>query len=871
MGLPTSLVRRHNHLRALSALGLPLEKPAFPAVLQCPRCGQHTLQLFDDLLTDGIWLNCQGCSAHGDIIIFGAGLWKLSLPNTLAKFSETGLIAENEADKAVGDYDRYFKRKEAMENFLYDSESQVWNHGDDVIACRLRDLGVRHELEECQGLVGVAHYDQIAKICAEVGRPKPPRLRDDGPSLVFPFYDLPGRITGVLLLQYNNAYEAKQTYIPLSGSRKRKPEAGYYLLKAAWLAKQPSFKNTQFVFEDVLLAVKAQCTALSKGRGWMPVMASYTGPEAESYGTSWQSFSPATRIFHGHSPTPELISRACNAKGYVTPLPITRASITNDLLDIRRKAQTWQQTLQSTLVGANEMTAEAFAKRLTIPPDKLNSFLIKVEKAFSAGFRERVMLVANAPINAPLNVQKRWFIVERENGWWNQVGRQVSNFTPTILEVLHADTGEKIYKGTVSMNGEVYPFMDSAKKIERMGFLTYAGDVVARHGKLGIFDQVWDKKAHLLAMQLRTPKLVNVATKYGWDEHANVFRFARYEISHAGEVVKTHPWPGKKTEKDFPEPTPIAPLPIHELITSAHENSFVWAVAGAVITNLVAPILRKDYIATALPSESFEVAAKIGAALGCDVEKTTAFQKHVAGNFLEQKTADTAWPVVCSGAFNDEAFGPNIPRYFNRPLLLRVTKQTRAVAISYGWQSINGSPTRPAVDVSPLRAILPTYVQRILRNRMSMFATPGNLNDIILGDLHNWLLETYGTAFNLPHARSIVQYGEHAHTALMAEINDAILAGKIDVLPHPRTSKQNKNYVLQKKDYWWLNRRAVDRYFYSGRNVGPNWLAVIELLQKDGVYGGEEVIHNMPGVLVQSDWCEGFYTTPNTLPEKEIG
>lgn len=862
-------MRRHNHLRALSALGLPLENLAFPAILQCPRCGQHTLQLFDDLGTDGIWINCQGCSVHGDIIVFAAELWKLSLPNTLSKFSDLGLIPNETANSAAAEYERYLRRKIAAENFLYDAESQVWNHGDDVVACRLRELGVRSETEQCANIVGVAHHDQVATLCAALGRPRPNKLRDDGPSLVFPFYDLPGRLTGFLLLQYNSAYEAKHNYISLSGLKKRRPEAGYYLLKTAWLSKHPQFKNTQFVVDDVLWALKAQCNALGRNQGWLPVLAGYTGPEAESYGASWQAFTPTTRIFYSHSPTPELISRACNSRGYVATNVTSRGGIYPRLTGMRKNAQTWQQALKTTLNDANEMNAEAFAKRLTIPPDKLNMFLDKVEKDFSAGFKDRIVMVANAPIDAPLTVQKKWFVTERENGWWNQIGRQLSNFRVRIEKVLHADNGEKIYAGAVIMDGVKYEFSEPAKRIERIGLLTYADSVLAQNGKLAIFDNAWDKKAHLIAMQLHSPELVSVATAYGWDESAHVFRFSNYEIDHAGAVKQTHPWPDRPETKDFQFPAPIAPLPIHNLITSAHENSFVWAVAATIISNLIAPIGRREFVATALLADGFDLSLRVGEALGCEIKRTNAFQKHVAGNFLAGATRDISWPTMCCSVFNDEVFGQSAPRFFNQPILLRMSRPAAAMAVGYGWQRIVTSTIKTAENVSPLRELLPTYVQRVLTQRGQIFNRNENLSVAVLKDMHGWLLETYGSAFNLPHAIGLIVDSTRAHEVLMAEINSAILAGKIAVLPQPRNSRQSGDYILQKKTHWWLNQRAIDRYFYRARCIGPNWSVIVSLLQKKGVYTGEEVIHNMAGINVQADWCEMFYSSPQ-LAEKEI-
>ncbi len=823
------------------------------------------------MYTDSIWFNCQGCSAHGDIIIFAADAWKLSLPKTIEKFSELGLAAENAVHLAAGDYTRYLARKEAIENFWYDAKAQTWNHDDDVIACRIRDLGVRHEVEDCHGILGVAHYDQITKLCAALGRPKPPRLRDDGPSIVFPFHDLPGRMTGVLLLQYNAAYEAKQTFIPLSGSKRRRAEAGYYLLQATWRSKQSDMRSTQFVLEDALAATKMQCDAIASGHGWLPIMASYTGPEAESYGNSWQSFGAADRIFYGHSPTPELISRACNAKGYVSAIPSKRIGTLPRLASIRNNALTWQNALKTTLAGVNEMTAEAIAKRLTIPAAKLHMFLGKIEKNFSPGFKDRIMTTANAPIDALMKVQRRWFVVERESGWWNQCGRQISNFNVVIDEVLHADTDEKIYNGRVFIDGEVYPFNDSARRIVHTGLLSFASNVAAANKKLAVFDDVWDKKAHLIALQLHPPKLINVSTQYGWDDNTSTFRFVRYELSHAGEVRETHPWPNPPKNKDFPTPMPIAPLPLHNIATPAHENSLIWALASATIANLLAPALRKDCVAVALTADTFDIATRVAEALGCDVEKTTAFQKHVAGNFLEAKTNNIVWPVICSGAFNDEVFGQNVPRYFNRPLLLRVTKQTANVSLSYGWQSIQHATTAKDSDISPLRYVLPAYVQRTLQNRMTSFGRPGFLTFTVLQDLNNWLLETYGKTFNLAHARSLILHGADAHKTLMRSVNDAVLAGKICVLPQPRTSRQAGNYILKRADHWWLNRRAIDHYFHGGRSVNPNWTAIIDLLQQEGVYMGEEVIHNMSGIRVSLDWFNNFCAGTELPTQKEIG
>jgi hypothetical protein len=882
MGFPACLIRRHNHLRALAALGLSLEKPVFPAILHCPRCQQNTLQIFDDILTDGLWLNCSACAAHGDIITFGADLWNISLPDTLTKFSDLSVISENDANRVAGDYARAIAKQSVAENFWQEAAAQIWNHGDDLLASRLRDLGLRSEIAGCYGLVGVAHHDQIAKLCQAAGRAKPARSREDGAAIVLPFYTLPGQLVGFSIWQYTEENEPKQTFIGLSGYRRKKQEAGYFLLDKVLGPAPAMFKGTQFVSDDALWVLKLQCDYVSRHGQSLPIAASYSGPEAESYGATWGALPTGSRIFHGAVAEPELISRACNARGYVAVVPPdNRATkpygnaidsyILGRLYSMRVNAKTWQQALAAATTVGSELNAQAFMQRLTIPPDKLGLFLDKHSEHFSADFKTRVLTGVKMALAAPTRTHKRRIVIERDTGWWSQVGQQIANVRVVIAKVIQADTGDKMYCGSIYMDDQEYTFMDSARRIERMGLLAYAAAVMAPHGKLVIFDRSWNKSSHMIAMQLRPPKLASISTRSGWDENTNTFRFAKYELTHAGDVQPASAWATKKTAKIFPEPAPIAPLPLRGLLTPAHENSFIWAFAASVLGNLVAPIMRKDYFATAIAAKNFDTAQRLAEVFGCANEQTAVLQRRNSYKFLNNITNNATWPVLGSSAFNDEVLCPHVPKYFNRPLLLRTTRTTAVTSVGYGWCAIKDAPTYLKYDLDPLRYVLPAYIQRALKARMHMFGDSDNMHQTVLRDLHDWMTETYGVSFNLQHAENLMAYPASAHVELLRELNLAVSAGKIGVLPVPRQGKQPGDYILRKKDHWWLNRRAVDRYFYSARSITPNWLAIIDLLQKDNVYAGEEVIHNMTGVLIAADWCDQFLCLSGESLEKETG
>jgi hypothetical protein len=251
--------------------------------------------------------------------------------------------------------------------------------------------------------------------------------------------------------------------------------------------------------------------------------------------------------------------------------------------------------------------------------------------------------------------------------------------------------------------------------------------------------------------------------------------------------------------------------------------------------------------------------------------QTSALRKHESTLFLVGAARKHSWPVFVSNLFNDALFNSAISKCHNQAVLVRMTEEAAAIAAGYGWQSIVGDAPGPDCDFSVLQHVLPTYIQRILKMRMGFAAQHKQLLLGVLHDIHGWLQETYDATFHLPQALSQVITPETAHTALMQEINRAIQADKIAVIPRPRRKDQPNNYVLRRKDHWWINRRAVDNYLAAGKNIPPNWLAIIDLMVADGVFAGDETVHHLPGILVATEWCDQFWDNYNPASERETG
>jgi len=864
-------------MRALSALGVAPENPTFPAVVTCPACQQNTLNLFDDVVTDGIWLNCQACQIHGNIITFAGQIWNIGLPATLSKLNALDLISGDDQQRAIGEYEREQAKAQAAENFWQESVGQIWNHGHDITACRLRELGVQHEVEACRGLVGVAHQDQIAELCAELGRAKTIASKSRSPSVVFPYYDLPNRLTGFLLMQYDEDFACRRTFVPVI-FRQKKTDAGYFLLHTAFLPPTELLKNKQFIIDDPTWALAAQCRRLKYGMGLLPLMAGYCGPEAVSFGLNWPSFYPTQRFFQGQVSTPELLSQACFGKGYVCVTGLDHKRVLNTpqytlsrLAAIHSAAEPWKANLLRTLTSSNEMTAFAFASRLRVPQDTLNSFFTRFSDRFSPGFGQRVFDAMQHTTSEPARVKHRWVIAEKDNQWWTHNGQRICNARPTVTKIIQLDDGSQMYAGTVHLNDAVFEFIDNAKTIERMGLLAYVASQMAQIGKLVAFDRHWNGKSLVLAMQLHEPKLELVSSRIGWDETANVFRFGNYALAATGAVTPTPSLPNRRAPISFPEPALVAPLGIRTFLTPTAHNAFVWNVFAGIVADLLAPALNRDPSSVVITGSAFPLAAKLGAALHCRHAQSSAMHARETANFVTAQLKKADWPLFISHAFNNGIFGKIIAKQHNDALFVRMDETGAALAPGYGWHCIHGpDDVPPDLDLSVFQHVLPAYMQRLLRLRLNLVTQNKNLLVGIVKDLHTWLQETYDATVNLPQALSQLATPADAHKTLMQEINRALEAGKILLLPRPRRPDQPSSYLLRRKDHWWINRRAVDNYLHDNKNIPPNWLAIIDLLVSAGVFGGDEVVQRMPGFLVNASWCEQFLAAPD-LSTREIG
>lgn len=837
----------------MSAIGI-INDTRFPTITQCPKCAKTALRAFADEPSDGIWLSCEACKTSGNIVTFAAQVWNIGVVEAIKQFAALGLVTADDAARWTPIEDKNLNKTILAADFWETAKQQTWGHDNDIILSKLKELQIDHDTPGMSELLGVAEWSQVIKLHEDFGVEQPRKWRRGAPCLVFKFNDLPDRISGFLLMQYNDDFQARHMFVPTHRYRKNnKSEAGYYLLNNAFL-QNADLHNCVFVIDDLFWVLNAQVIQLKYGLPSLPICASYHTDKITSTGRNWLSFPYTPRFFYSETTPAAAISQACLSRGYAC-LPIEKSvypalakplRTISKLANIRRHGESWKTALANLISGANVLQARAIGQRLLIPPDKIRTFC----EAYKIPKQLADQLVVEALATPTGQAAAKQCVLEKDGCWVSGNGRHVADGIIRITDVFQHDNGEQTYRGYAQIQNQRIDFTESAKIIERMGLLGYVRYKAGQRGLLFVFDKQWNSRAIVLAMQIARPRFVQVSDKIGWCDDTAEFRFPNYTITNAGEVIQQE-YVGDK-HKSFPDPTVAAPLSINAALTPSHENGALWAGVAAIISNIVAPIANKNFTSAAITSQSYlDALVKIGDQFDCPHTKLMGLSGVI-------KIANTAvWPYVIDAPYDRKRLIDTVVRHQQSPILLKTYYTTAISATTYGWNALHYLDRIPPISLDFLPYVLPTYIQHVLRKRMTL-AAGTNFTLAVLRDLHTWLYETYGATFNCDSAENNVWTPARAPELIMSFIAELIQNGEIDVLPRPRKKDQPQNYVLKNDKYWWINEHFLTRKFTEKCGLSPNWLFVQNTLDTMRLFLGQNTVQHMVGFNVNAEWANSF-------------
>jgi hypothetical protein len=827
-------------------------------VLNCPFCGKNTLYAFDYSAREDIWFNCTACSGHGNIITLAAQIWNIDLHSAINRLLGSGLTHGGH-DEDVVDLVKLSNKQKTAELFWATAVAQTWTHVDDAILHRYREFGISKEIP-CEGFVGAAAGQQLADLYSSLNRAWPKGLRPTQPATILPYYDLPGHFSGFLIIQLSRRMETTQVFLPIQFIPTTRPDAGYYMLDSALLPPHDVLKDTLFFVNDPIWVLQAQISQLRHDAPLLPICGTYAGKEAVSYGTSLHNFKNAKKLFSGAELTPDMISQAANAKGYVCVPPAEGLQISTAPLktirrlgEIYRAATTWQTAAEAEFKKLEPTAAVTFASKLNVSRTRLQDFLRTRTSLSEIAILEILTKVTQHHSLEMGSLTTSTDVIERDDGWYTPSGLSITTCSPRITKIIYTQNGGKYYEGYVKKQDVVVEFFATAQVVEKIGLLTYAEQLLAAKNILVISSTKWNRRGVNIALKLHPPAVIKISDKLGWDDESREFRFSTYSINNAGEIVPPQcPQLQAAKQFDFPEPSTAAPLDINDFLTASHENAFTWTTVAAVMANFLAPVMGVPQTALAVSRQAYPSVLDIGKTLCCDVYPA---DKH---KVITKVTDNSLMLTVKNKPEANLKYG--IVKWLNQPVFMPLSNPGLLAAMSYGWPClISNEKTSQSVDYSVMRFIAPTYVQRVLRSRIGLSGTGADLIKAILRDMHIWLNATYGQTFNLPAAEACIREPNKAHELFMFELNNAISSGQLDVLPRHRLARQKQNYVIRDDAYWRVNKRVINEYLIKN-GIAPDWKSLIDCFANARVFCGEDTINGTRWFLFDKIWCDSFWT-----------
>lgn len=441
-------------LVAAKLLRRPVESSTTPCGFDCPICHKGRMVVHDNLAKNGVGFLCDACERHGDLlelIALDRGVSEeealLFLTLNGVKFDDDMLVRRrvtNECRRRMEGLvlrSRERRRKDrtaetfVTESFLgladlaADSIVPDWDEKVSTVYGSLRGIDFDEEM------------DHVWKRAAGV--------RKWNEALVFPFHDLPGRLSGFLAV--GRSWREK-FFRPCH----QKSARGIFGLRAAMAGR---LGGVVIAHRDLKSVVRMTLRSMRLSPDPAPLVSWYPGEIGGGKNHGWNALGDMRKIFWTHDMDPETLAAAieCDAEislagpeeqgfgeweRYVAHRPVDQI-----LTGVVTKAKPWREVVSSYLIesGPAPLTELLVAlEERSIKPEEL-------AKNLEEDAAEVVHRFKNLPAMRVARIGYR-VITERDNRWATDKG-PLSDFVVRIDEI----QGE-IYRGRVIKGKETLPF-----------------------------------------------------------------------------------------------------------------------------------------------------------------------------------------------------------------------------------------------------------------------------------------------------------------------------------------------------------------------------------------------------------------------------
>ena len=682
--------------------------------------------------------------------------------------------------------------------------------------------------------------------------------------IVVPFWDVPGRISGVMLIgrECNPEHDFVFKRVMFDGK-----EAGLAMMPSLLMGPHAHFGHTKFIFTDVELAIRFHGRHSRTHARPLPLAATHEDDYCETKNV-WNWFKAQNLVFWGpdHFKT---IRHAMLANGRVSMLKTTENEIRDNMrnlsatewLDkINSVVVPWPQALQAHLRKRDDSQIAEDLFKLGLCGNALSEFIAGCREDLKA---RMTFVEAHKLMAAKVKFEGHW-IFEKPDGWYlDKTDERISNAIVKIDRVLTTTDKRSYYRGRIKFNGEVYPFTEKATTLDK-GMLAWMQVYLRDHCRAGIceFYPSWNKKSLQLAVKFSAPRYAQGVEIIGWDSENRQFNFPSFAIKAGGEITHEYSCLFDNMQvpaRELPEPSTFPRKYLSDLGEQNDESQIFWAVTACVAANILAPAVNRNRLPLLLVGEGAQgVGTSAAFRLGCPDLFNGPCDR--SGPNLPEHSWLKGWPSVVTGRIPPTRTGW-LDQHPALNCIFSVSDVTGKVLAMRGRANMIEHHRKLGsmqLLYHAAQVVLPYYLQDLYQRNIFLPDDQPDLAADVLYDMANWFSRNGGNSDAVEAAAKILftptrkaasdyfcelAFQLHAEGLLLHEKAAFCDRGNAGIIE-----------ITDKADLLWISQNRFSDAVQQAGKIPPDLLLITKSLTERGVLVSEPAVQQEHGWLIQSSW-----------------
>jgi hypothetical protein len=675
-------------------------------------------------------------------------------------------------------------------------------------------------------------------------------------GVVLPFFDLPGRVSAVLVAASPPHSKLETRYVHLMPVDKLGHKPAGVTMPEALNLPPGEFGDKVLVCLDPLEALRMHVKHFATRSDTLPVVG-IQGSEATPR-MLMDAAGKSRLVLRAEKPGPDVFRHASELDGSVVFNASTEGMLEHlwrftprhRLAKLLGESVPWAQALEEHVTTLSNPEIDDLFLQLNLSPEALQQFLCgcrasvrsRLEEMEGGCFRARVVNYKHFPIRETSTAWTSW---TRSNGF-NTITDAPFHIDRIVYQPL---AGKSYYQGRVWCKGQPVHFLAEKHDFEKHPMLWLHHHLIERNICVTRYNQWWQNEALHISMMFHKPELVRGVDSYGWDNHRAAFVLPAFSLVYGGRIETT---PDVYSDSSTPARHLRPPEALNSIDLLALEKSnLAWAMILATLYNLLLPSYGRRAGGIALAGDGVRAAMTMARVMGCpEAECLDEYPNN--------------WPVVISAK-------PPARAAFRKWLTLaqncfvEVQDPDLSPLGTYpGWTTIRTTrqPPAPPELLEALAKVVPAFLHRVCLSKLPC-GQKSNLWRLLVAEVNNWRNEM-GLPDVIQSARRAIRPAESPGIAAthFGEVLVRLLeSGGIDLInarfytpkiasidPHPRMAYFD--------DKLWIPKTGINNALGARKAMPVDIASVGKAFGELKVLVDEVDFRGSPGWVVKHEWWE---------------